>query len=85
MRVQIMKVRMRAVGVRMTLSIDYRVDKRSDEEQNEEQQSSEEDMDGVIPLIPPYTLQQGVSVTIGGSRPLDIFSQFVTRDMLQHI
>ena len=66
-------------------SIDHREDESSDEEQNEEEQSSEEDMDGVIPSIPPYTLQAGVSVTIGGSRPLDIFSQFVTRDMLQHI
>ena len=85
MRVQTMKVRMRAVGEDDFESIDYRADKRSDKEQNEEEQSSEEDMDGVIPLISPYTLQQGVSVTIGGSRPLDIFSQFVPRDILQHI
>ena len=65
-------------------SIDQTADESSDEEQNEEEQSNEEDMEGVIPLIPSYTPEPGVSVTISGSRPLDIF-RFVNRDMLQHI
>ena len=61
-------------------SIDYKADESSDEEQN-----NEEDVEGVIPLISSYTLQPGVSVTIGGSRPLDFFSQFVNQPILQHI
>ena len=55
------------------------------EESSEDEQSDNEEMDAVIPSIPSYTCQPGITMPISGDRPLDIFSLFVDRNMLQHI
>lgn len=50
----------------------------------EDNEQSEEELDGIIPSIPSYIGQAGISVPIGGDRPLYILL-FVDSNMLQHI